>query len=156
MTNHVTDEERLKRILLVYKYIVDGMSTRECARLLTENGISISNATVKDYIERMSKIDRKKYNEMLAIMNKNKPKSVKDADVKTRVKNVVIALDAGYTFDEIAKQLGESTYTVYRDFRTRLNLLSEDELKDLDITEESIKRIDESLKERSMSNLKRR
>lgn len=155
MNNHITDEERLKRINMVYECIKDGMSTRECANHLTEKGISISNVTVKDYIERMKRIDLTKYNELQEIMKEHTPKTLENnEEVRTRVKNVVVNLKAGYTFEEIAELLGESKWTIYRDFRNRLNTLTEDELRDLDITKEDIVDIEIGLEDRSLSNLK--
>jgi len=154
MNNHVTDEERSKRIEIVYECITKGMSTRECANYLTANYFSISNATVKDYIERMKYKDKSKYNELQEVMRKNTPKTVKnDIEVRKRVKNVVTLLAASYTFEEIAKMLNETVDTVYRDFSTRLSLLTKEELEILEITEEKINEIKESLKERSMKNL---
>ena len=155
MNNHITDEERLERINMVYECIKDGMSTRKCANYLTEKGIPMSNATVKDYIERMKRIDLTKYNELQEIMKEHTPKTLEnDEEVRTRVKNVVVNLKAGYTFEEITKLLGESKWTIYRDFRNRLNTLTEDELKDLDITKEDIVDIEIGLEDRSLSNLK--
>ncbi len=155
MNNHITDEERLERINMVYECIKDGMSTRECANYLTEKGISISNVTVKDYIERMKRIDLTKYNELQEIMKEHTPKTLENnEEVRTRVKNVVVNLKADYTFEEIAELLGESKWTIYRDFRDRLNTLTEDELRDLDITKEDIVDIEIRLEDRSLSNLK--
>ena len=155
MDNRITEEERLERINLVYECIKNGMSTRECAKFLSDKGISISNVTVKDYIERMKKIDENKYNEMQEIIKDHTPKTISnDEDVRRRVKNVVVALKAGYTFKEIADNLGESEWTIYRDFRNRLNMLTEDELLDLDISKEDIASIEVELEDRSYSNLK--
>ena len=155
MNNHITDEERLERINMVYECIKSGMSTRECANYLNEKGISISNVTVKDYIERMKKIDSDKYNELQEIMKEHTPKTLENnEEVRTRVKNVVVNLKAGYTFEETAELLGESKWTVYRDFTNRLNTLTDDELKALDIHKKDIKNIKASLEDRSLSNLK--
>ena len=153
MSNHVTDEERSRRIDVVYECIKKGMSTRECAKFLTENYFKISNATVKDYIDRMKYKDLKKYEELKNIINSHKPKTVSDEEVRKRVKNVIVLLSAGYTFNEVAKMLKETKDTVYRDFEKRLNYLTDEELRNLDIDKEQIEIIKESLKERSMENL---
>ena len=155
MNNHVTEDERRKRIDIVYECIMDGMSTRECANYLTENYFKISNATVKDYIERMEKIDKNKFEEMMQIMKEHTPKSVKDnEEIRKRVRNVVVMLQAGYNFEEISNMLHETYFTVYRDFTTRLNLLTNQELEALGITKEVIEQIKQDLTNRSISNLK--
>ena len=156
MSNHVSDEERYKRINLVYECIKEGMSTRECAEFLTLMGCPISNVTVKDYIDRMMSVNMEKYKEMKQIMESHKPQTIQSEEVRTRVKNVVVALNAGYTFEEIAKTLGESIFTVYRDYTKRISYLTDEELGNLDITKEMLENINNSLKEKSMENLKRR
>lgn len=155
MSNHVTDEERKRRIYMVYECIIDGMSTRECAKFLTDNYFSISNATVKDYIDRMKKFDKEKYNKMVKIVQDHAPKTVTNSEeVRTRVKDVAVLLMGGYTFEEIAKILKISVFTAYRDFTVRLKKVSTKEARDiLGITDEEIKKIELSLKERSMENL---
>ena len=152
MSNHVTDEERLRRMQRVYECVVEkNMSTRECANYLTKNEFSISNATVSDYIKRMAKLDPSKHQEERKIMSDNKVKTIKNnEEVRTRVKDVIVYLSAGYTFKEIADMLHQTEFTVYRDFSTRINLLTKEELKSLDITEETIKQIQQTLKEHSI------
>ena len=156
MSNHVTDEERLRRMLLVYECIKNGMSTRACASYLNGIGISISNVTVKDYIDRMMSYDYLKYQEMINVMREHTPKTIDDEAVKTRIKNVLVALNAGYTFKEIAKSLGESEFTVYRDYKKRISMLEKQELIDLGISDEMIKKIDLSLEKKSLDNLEKK
>ena len=153
MSNHVSYEERYRRIMLVYDCIKEGMSTRECANYLTSIGVKISNATVKDYIDRMYFYNQEKYQEMLEIMTNHKPKTVDSEEVRTRIKNVVVALNAGYTFKEIATALGVSEFTVYRDYKNRIDMLSKEELKELGISDDLISNIDIRLNQNSINNL---
>ena len=155
MSNHVTDEERIKRMQMVYECVVEKkMSTRECAKYMTDNGYSISNATVSDYIKRMANLDSLKYQEERKIMNNNKEKTVNNSeDVRTRVKEVAVRLIGGYTYKEVAEMLNISEFTVIRDFNVRLNLLTKEEKEILEITDEKIRQVKESQKERSIENL---
>ena len=157
MSNHVSDEERLRRINLVYECIKEGMSTRECAAYLEAiYGITISNVTVKDYIDRMMSINIDKYHEMQEVIKDHTPQTVNLENVRTRVKNVLISLAAGYTFDEIAAALDETVFTVYRDYAVRKDLLTDSEKEELGITKEMLENIETSLKEKKLDNLKRR
>lgn len=151
------EEERIKRIYDVYECIIKGMSTRECADYITYNqkyDYTITNATVKDYIDRMAKIDGEKYNEMQDIIEEHTPKTVTDEEVKTRIKNVVINLAAGYNYQETADLLGLTYSTVYRDYTHRLNKLTTKELNDLGITNEVLEQINNMMLVRTQNNLK--
>lgn len=150
------EEERIKRIYDVYECIIKGMSTRECADYISNSQdyyYTISNATVKDYIDRMSKIDGDKYNEMEDIIEEHTPKTVTDEEVRKRIKNVVINLAAGYNYQETADLLGISHGTAYRDYTRRLNELTREELNGLGITDEVLDQINTMISERSINNL---
>ncbi len=156
MNNHVSEEERLIRINRVATLIEQGISIRECAKYLSENEFKISSATVKDYIDRLEQINKVKYNNIMNILNEHKPLTISNDEVRKRIKNVVLALKAGYTIEEIAQSLNSTPFIIYRDFRKRLSYLTEEELKELDITNEDIEEINKSMTERSLNNLKRR
>ena len=149
-------EEMLYRMALVYEIIKQGFSIRECKEYLEdEYGIIVSHVTVKNDIDRWKKFNVEKYNEIQKVILNHKEIDVRNNEaIRTRVRNVVVMLDAGYTFKEIAENLKETEFTVYRDYKNRLNLLTNEELNTLGITKDTIDKIDSDLKERRLANLK--
>lgn len=154
--NNKKYEEMLYRMALVYEIIKQGFSIRECKEYLEdEYGIIVSHVTVKNDIDRWKKFNVEKYNEIQKVILNHKEIDVRcDEAIRTRVRNVVVMLDAGYTFKEIAENLKETEFTVYRDYKNRLNLLTNEELNTLGITKDTIDKIDSDLKERRLANLK--
>ena len=155
MNGHVTDDEREKRIKRVLELTSDGNSYRECAEIMKAEGFKISHVTVKDYVERGKMVDNSMYLKSRKVIENNKPKSVNDEDVLQRIKQVYELLKAGFTFEEIAKKLDSTPFVVYRDFKKRISLLTAEQIKELNIEEESIKEIEENLKNNSINNIKK-
>jgi len=154
MGNHVTDDERNKRIKRVLELISSGMSYRECADYLTKHEFNISHVTVKDYIERAKGVDSELYNKCLDVINENTPKTTNDEEVQKRIKIVYQLLKANYTFEEIAKVLNTTVMVVYRDFN-RMQQMPKGLLSKLGITKETLDSIQVNLTERSLNNLKK-
>lgn len=157
MSNHATEEEREERMALVYELITkEDYSIRDCwDYLLDVCNINVSSTSVYNYVNAWKKVDIKKYEELRKVMESHKEIDVRYNEViRTRVRNVVVMLDAGYTFKEIAENLKETEFTVYRDYKNRLHLLTDEELKALGITKDTIDKIDSNLKERRLANLK--
>ena len=155
MAKKYTDEEREKRILLVYECIVSGMSIRACAKYLLEQRISISIATISDYIERMKDINITKYNELREVIDSHTPKNIKnDKKIELRVKSCINLLLQGHTFEEIAELLEESYWTIYYDFTKRVKRLTEEERNLLGITSNDLVKIQEIINNRVLSNLR--
>lgn len=143
------DEERLRRIIMVGKYIADtGSSTRQTAKYFTENYFPISNYTVSDYCNRYKKIEPALKDKIISSMNDNKPSSVEDEKVIKRIKQVVKLLKDGFTVEEIANALEISYWTIYRDISSRLN-----KLVGTEITKEEFQEIKNILNLNSSSNL---
>lgn len=154
MNNHITDEERFKRINDVAELMLSGMSIRECASYLTENKYKISYVTVSDYIDRLKYVDKNKYNKIQEMLNsRNSQLNHKSEEVRKRVKNVILLIKNGCTIEQIAEQLNETPFTIYRDIRNRLVTLTNDDLEMLDITLDDINNI---LKQNSLDNLKKK
>ena len=106
MNNHITDEERFKRINDVAELMLSGMSIRECASYLTENKYKISYVTVSDYIDRLKYVDKNKYNKIQEMLNsRNSQLNHKSEEVRKRVKNVILLIKNGCTIEQIAEQL---------------------------------------------------
>ena len=155
MNGHVTDEERKKRIKRVLELTSEGKSYRECANIMKAEGFKISHVTVKDYVERGKMIDNQMYLESIKTIENNKPKSVNDEDVLIRIKQVYELLKQGFTFEEIAKNLNSTPFIVYRDFKKRISLLTDEQLIELNIEKKEIDKIEKNLKNNSLENLKK-
>jgi len=153
MNNHVTDEERLERIKRVVELVGSGMSYRECAEYLSANEFKISYVTVKDYIQRATRYKFDGYQKCLEVIKTNTPKTIKDEEVIKRIKHVYELLKLGYTIEEIAKASDSTTMIVYHDF-IRLQSLPQEQLDELNITQQDIEEIKNSMTEKSLNNLK--
>ena len=157
MSNHLTEEEKEELDEIIYDCIVNKkMSIRQCAEYITNTKRKISHVTISSHLDSIKKNNGLRREKIDEVLSSHKPKTVKDnEEIRKRVRNVVVALQAGYNFEEIANMLNESFYTVYRDFTTRLNLLTSEELETLGITNEAIEQIKIDLQNRSLSNLKK-
>lgn len=154
MSNHVTEEEREKRINRVIELIKSGMSLRQCAIYLTENEFPISYVTVSDYVKRGLAMNKEGSQEAVSVIDKHKEPTIEDETVQKRVKQVYELLKEGFTFEEIANNLKESPYVIYRDFTNRIKKLTEQQMQDLNIDINQIKIIEKNLENNSFNNLK--
>ena len=155
MSNHATQDEKSIMMDMTYDYIVNkGMSIRKCAEEISKDYKKVSYVTISNYLKEIKKINGMKGEEIDNILSSHKPKTISNEEVRKRVRTVVVSLKAGYSFEEISTMLHESLFTVYRDFTTRLNLLTEEELELLDITKEDIEKIKQELDYRRKSNLR--
>ena len=150
-----TDEERLRRLLLIRDYALlkiannETFSTRSIANYFNEHAgehdyFKVSNNTVSDYIERLKKIDHKSYIKIREILDENKPKTINDEEVITRIEKVIKLILEDYTIEEIATILEESPNTINKDINTRLIRM--------DIDKETLKKVKEKLIEHSKNN----
>lgn len=152
----MTEQERIRRIYRVACLAGEGMSTREISKFLSENEFSISNATVADYINRLQKINPAMYETIKPIIDKNKPKTIKNSEeVQERVKKVIEYLLKGLTIDEVAIIMNEKPLTIYRDLRRRVQTLSTDEMEKLGFGEVEIEIINQFMSEHSKENLRK-
>jgi len=136
----MSDEERFVLVNEMADYIIENKSsTRK-----TAEHFNVSNATVSDYMNnRLRIISSDKYKQVKEILKNNKPKTVDDKQVKTRVLKAYELLKNGLTINEIADLLGETEFTIYRDISTRLKKILPEEYEDAKII----------LEEHSLSNL---
>ena len=90
------------------------------------------------------KIDHKSYIKIREILDENKPKTINDEEVITRIEKVIKLILEDYTVEEIATILEESPNTINKDINTRLIRM--------DIDKETLKKIKEKLIEHSKNN----
>jgi len=154
MNYHVTEEERDKRIKRVLELIKTGMSLRQCAEYLTKNEFPISYVTVADYVKRAEKLNTPNAKEAIHIIQSHQPLTIDNIQVQERIKQVYELLKEGFTFDEVASKLNTTPMIVYRDFTSRIDKLTKEQLKELDIDLEEVARIKANFKLNSISNLK--
>ena len=145
-------EERLRRINLIKDYVLEqiekgeSFSTRSIAAYFTENEFSISNNTVNVYLNSLEKLDNSSYKKIKPYLENNKPKTIDDIKVKTRVLNALKLLLADYTIDQIASTLNSTNDTIYRDLTDRLPRI--------ETNKEVLATVSSILKRHSMENLK--
>lgn len=154
MGNHVTDEEREKRIERVLELVKSGMTLRQCAEYLTKNEFPISYVTVSDYVKRGMKQNKPDASEAVEILKVHQPLTVENENVRKRIKQVYELLKSGFTFEEIARNLKTTPMIVYRDFTSRIEKLSDTQMQELGIDINEINRIKSNFKVNSMNNLK--
>lgn len=124
--NVFDEEERNRRIKLVGQYFIDNpnTSTREAADYFSKNYFKISNATIHDYLQRYKKLMENSPELTEAIDNtleNNKPDTIDNLEIRKRVILVCKMYLQDYkTVEQIADELGESYWTIYRDLTTRL------------------------------------
>ena len=150
MAANVSDnEERERRILMVGHFFLEneGMSTRQAAKYFSANFFSISNATIHDYLQKYKKLVATDAQKIQMMMENNKPETVKDEKVQTRILNAARKfLVENKTVNQIAEELKESSWTIYRDLTNRLQL----------VNEELFVQISDEMDKRSMENLEKK
>lgn len=112
-----TDEERKVLILEIADYIIaNKLSTRK-----TAERFGISNFSVSDYMNnRLIMLDPEKYKKVQEILNNNKPKTIEDDGIKTRVLEEAKLINSGMTATEVAVSFGISVDVIHDDLTTRL------------------------------------
>lgn len=139
-------EERERRILMVGEYFLanNGMSTRQAAKYFSANFFSISNATIHDYLQKYKIMVEKDAEKIQNMMDNNKPETISDEKIKKRVLNATRKfMEENKTIEQVAQELNESFWTVYRDLTDRLQYL--------DVT--LYMQISEEMEKRSLENL---
>ncbi len=142
-------EERERRILMVGKYFIEneGMSTRQAANYFSANFFPISNATIHDYLQKYKILVANNSEKIQAMMESNKPQTIKDEKVVNRI--LIAAqkfLTENKTVDQIAQDLNESSWTIYRDLTSRLKI----------INVEIYNQISQEMERRSLENLEKK
>lgn len=120
--SHLPEEEMKEKILMVVDYIIETKcSTRKAAKYASENGFPISNVSIHTIIhKKLSKLDMKKYQQVIEILNANSPKSIDDAKIKIRVYSATAYVLQDFTIPEIAQMLDSTPDIVYDDLTSRL------------------------------------
>jgi len=117
-----TDDERIE----ITRNIADYIISTKCSTRKTAEHFNISNATVSTLMnELLSKMDPKKYSQVESILSGNKPKTVKDNEIKQRVIKVAELIKEGFTVEEISKALDTTINVINEDLQTRLPRISE-------------------------------
>ena len=126
-----TDDERIE----ITRNIADYIISTKCSTRKAAEHFNISNATVSTLMnELLSKMDPKKYSQVESILSGNKPKTVKDDEIKQRVLKAAELIKEGFTVEEIAKALDTTINVINEDLQTRLPRISEslhDEVKEI-------------------------
>lgn len=135
-----TDEERNTLILEIANYIIAyKSSTRKVAEKF-----DISNFSVSDYMNnRLKVLDPEKYKKVHEILTENKPKTIDDETIKTRILEEAKLINSGMTATEVAATFGISVDVIHDDLTSRLPRID----KELAIC------ISEKLKLNSINNL---
>lgn len=112
-----TEEERNTLILEIANYIINSkLSTRKVAEKF-----GISNFSVSDYMNnRLITLDPEKYKKVQQILNNNKPKTIEDIGVKTRILEAAKLINSGMTATEVAATFGISVDVIHDDLTSRL------------------------------------
>ena len=117
-----TDDERIE----ITKAIADYIISTKCSTRKAAEHFNISNATVSTLMnELLSKMDPIKYSQVESVLAANKPKTVKDDEVKQRVLKVAELIKEGFTVEEISKALDTTINIINEDLQTRLPRISE-------------------------------
>lgn len=142
-----TEEERLERINLVANYIIDNKaSVRKTSEYFSENYFPISIATISDYCQRFMKLYPSRAEELKEVIDKNKPKTIKDDEVLLRIKRNYNLFIEGKTIDEIAALTEVDYWIIYRDLTERLPRISKD------IFEKDVKPVLEARSRKNLNN----
>ncbi len=112
-----TDEERKELIFKIADYIItNNSSTRKTAEIF-----GISNFSVSDYMnDKLMLLDVEKYKKVQEILNGNKPKTIEDESVKTRILEETKLINSGMTATEVANSFGISIDVIHDDLTSRL------------------------------------
>ena len=118
MARTYTSEEKEKLLISIREYVLgkiknnESFSGRDVAKYF-----SIGNSTASKYLNELAKAN----NSIKQVLEKNKPKTVEDEEVRSRInKAVILLLEKDYTVLDIANELGISPNIIYEDFQTRL------------------------------------
>lgn len=119
---YLSDEEKKARVLMVADYIIKTKSsTRKTAQYFSKNHFLISNATVHDYVnKRLPKLDKRRYEKVVKVLDLNTPKSILDAKTKIRIYTAASYMLQDYTINEIVELLNSTYDTIYDDLTSRL------------------------------------
>lgn len=129
MARTFSEEERLELINKVGKYFLyskERPSCRKCVEYLKNNGVSISSATVQDYLHRFIKMNPITANIIYDIIDGNKPKTVEDETVRNRVLMVSNMVSNGLSIDEVVNNTGYTKDTIHNDVTKRIFLIDVD------------------------------
>lgn len=112
-----TDEERKELILKIADYIITNKSsTRKTAKIF-----GISNFSISDYMnDKLMLLDVEKHKKVQEILNNNKPKTIEDESVKTRILEEAKLINSGMTATEVANSFGISIDVIHDDLTSRL------------------------------------
>ncbi len=110
------DAERKRRIELVGSYIREtGCSIREAVEFFSKNFFPISIPTVVNYRNLYIKMHPEFSSDIQNIIDRNKPKTIENDEIKERILAVARIIKNGFTIEEIAKVFNTSYWTIYRD-----------------------------------------
>lgn len=129
MARTFSEDKRLELINKVGKYFLyskERPSCRKCVEYLKSNGISISSATVQDYLHRFIKMNPNTANIIYDIIDGNKPKTVEDETVRNRVLMVSNMVANGLSIDEVVNNTGYTKDTIHNDVTKRIFLIDVD------------------------------
>lgn len=120
--NLKNEEERLRRILIVYNLFIETtLSTRKLAELISRKYFKISNVTVNNYLKKALEIlDDEKRVELEIALNERRHDTLDNDDVKNRVLSATkLYLDGAY-IEDIYPILNSSYFQIHRDLYCRL------------------------------------
>lgn len=123
MARTFDENERTELINAVGKYYLfcEGKpSCRKCAEYLTKAGNSISNATVKDYLDRFMRMNPETAPIIYDIVSGNKPKTIDDESVRNRVLMVSSMVSNGLTIEDVVRQTGYTKDVIHNDITKRI------------------------------------
>lgn len=129
MARTFSEDKRLELINKVGKYFLysnEQPSCRKCVEYLKNNDISISSATVQDYLHRFIKMNPNTANIIYDIIDGNKPKTVEDETVRNRVLMVSNMVANGLSIDEVVNNTGYTKDTIHNDVTKRIFLIDVD------------------------------
>ena len=129
MARTFSEDKRLELINKVGKYFLysnEQPSCRKCVEYLKNNNISISSATVQDYLHRFIKMNPSTANIIYDIIDGNKPKTVEDETVRNRVLMVSNMVANGLSIDEVVNNTGYTKDTIHNDVTKRIFLIDVD------------------------------
>ena len=129
MARTFSEDKRLELINKVGKYFLysnEQPSCRKCVEYLKNNDISISSATVQDYLHRFIKMNPSTANIIYDIIDGNKPKTVEDETVRNRVLMVSNMVSNGLSIDEVVNNTGYTKDTIHNDVTKRIFLIDVD------------------------------
>ena len=122
MARTFDEDKRTELINAVGKYYLyrNDPSYRRCAEYLTKAGNSISNATVKDYLDRFMRMNPETAPIIYDIVSGNKPKTIEDESVRNRVIMVSNMVANGLTIEDVFEQTGYTKDVIHNDITKRI------------------------------------